>query len=174
MTLTPIRRLFQFVEPFQNTALLDVVSMWTCVCLQLMNSGTASAEDAVIRFEDVTSASQLATHLEKRPATRPWRYAHGAAWGDIDNDGRPDLYVGAFAGRARDQNPLHSRRQCFEVRVEAASIRLAGRLEMGKDRTPKTRNPFRKLLCLKSPALGCVFVHGDNSVGKSLVARLNG
>lgn len=51
------------------------------------------------RFEDVTESSGIAAVLEKMPGKRSWRYAHGAAWGDVDGDGRPDLFAGAFAGR---------------------------------------------------------------------------
>ncbi len=50
-------------------------------------------------FEDVTESSGLAAQFENAPGKRPWRYAHGAAWGDVDGDGRPDLFAGAFAGR---------------------------------------------------------------------------
>lgn len=52
-----------------------------------------------IVFEDVTAKSGLASHLEKKAGHKPWRYGHGAGWGDVNGDGRPDLYVGAFAAR---------------------------------------------------------------------------
>ncbi len=52
-----------------------------------------------IAFEDVTESSGLGAVFERMPGKRPWRYAHGAAWGDVDGDGRPDLFAGAFAGR---------------------------------------------------------------------------
>jgi hypothetical protein len=42
-----------------------------------------------------------------RPYLKNWELGHGAAWGDVDNDGRPDLYFGAFADRPmwREPNP---------------------------------------------------------------------
>lgn len=58
----------------------------------------ANAQD-VFTFEDVTESSGLAKFLEHPEGRRPWRYAHGAAWGDVDQDGRPDLFAGAFAAR---------------------------------------------------------------------------
>ena len=59
----------------------------------------ASAETPIV-FEDMTKSTGLAEVLEAGPAHRAWRYAHGAGWGDVDGDGRPELYVGAFAARA--------------------------------------------------------------------------
>ena len=55
--------------------------------------------DEPFAFEDVTESVGLAAQFENVPGKRPWRYAHGAAWGDVDGDGRPDLFAGAFAGR---------------------------------------------------------------------------
>lgn len=82
-----------------------------------------------IRFEDVTVSSGLAAHLENVPGRRPWRYAHGAAWGDVDGDGRPDLFAGAFAGRkwfAGDDSPIPNHlilnRATGFVRAEAESV----------------------------------------------------
>lgn len=53
-----------------------------------------------IQFEDVSDSAGLNRVLEGDGSHRPWRYAHGAAWGDVDGDDRPDLFVGAFAARA--------------------------------------------------------------------------
>lgn len=52
-----------------------------------------------LTFDDITETSGLEAVLERMPGKRPWRYAHGAAWGDVDGDGRPDLFAGAFAAR---------------------------------------------------------------------------
>ena len=48
-----------------------------------------------IRFEDVTAATGLA------PFLKDWRLAHSASWGDLNGDGWPELYVGAFANVPR-------------------------------------------------------------------------
>lgn len=47
-----------------------------------------------VRFEDVTRAVGLEQYLDG------WQRGHGAAWGDVTGNGRPDLYIGAFADRA--------------------------------------------------------------------------
>jgi hypothetical protein len=65
--------------------------------LSLCANGLIAAPPFV--FEDVTAATGLTALLEGDGTHRPWRYAHGAGWGDFDGDGRPDLYIGAFAAR---------------------------------------------------------------------------
>lgn len=65
------------------------------VCLLGYNLSAAEP----FRFEDATEKAGLAKFLENHPQHRAWRYAHGAGWGDVNGDGRPDLYIGAFAGR---------------------------------------------------------------------------
>jgi hypothetical protein len=44
----------------------------------------------VPRFDDVTAARGLSTEL---PTDQGTSHAEGAAWGDVDGDGYPDLYV---------------------------------------------------------------------------------
>ena len=48
-----------------------------------------------IRFKDVTSETGLEEHL------KTWRLSHAASWGDLNGDGWPELYIGAFANRPR-------------------------------------------------------------------------
>ena len=114
----------------------------------------ARAENSVtIRFEDVTDRLGLGELLE-RPANnaRPWRYAHGAAWGDVDGDDRPDLFLGAFTrphwfGDERSPSPnmlLLNGAQRFSlhrdetVRAKDQQARCAGALDSGRER-PGTR-----------------------------------
>ena len=55
----------------------------------LLFHGSSSAE---IRFEDVTQKAGLIEPLKGI-------MGHGGAFGDVDGDGLPDLYVGGFADR---------------------------------------------------------------------------
>jgi hypothetical protein len=68
-----------------------------CTLVLVICGSTPAAEP--FTFEEVSGSTGLKQHLEGDAKTRPWRYAHGAAWGDVDDDGRPDLFLGAFAAR---------------------------------------------------------------------------
>ena len=60
-----------------------------------------------IRFEDVTHSTGLAPHLVG------WTRGHAAAWGDADGNGRPDLYIGAFADQGFDSPDAPSPNMLF-------------------------------------------------------------
>lgn len=74
-------------------------TMQVALTIAVVFSSTQVFAAEPIVFEDVTARAGLAKVLETVPGQRPWRYAHGAGWGDVNGDGRPDLYIGAFAGR---------------------------------------------------------------------------
>lgn len=93
----------------------------------LLFAAPSAAEDT-IRFKDVTDQVGLHAHLGV------WRLAHGAAWGDADGDGRPDLYMGTFADRPRYglkdapiPNPLFLNREEGFVLSAERSVRLEGK-----------------------------------------------
>jgi hypothetical protein len=82
---------------------------------------------APIVFEDVTKKVGIAGHVER------WELAHGAAWGDVNGNGRPDLYIGAFANRpifrepgAPDPNMLILNQPDGFVRDEQPSLEFGG------------------------------------------------
>ncbi|MGI9014220.1 MAG: CRTAC1 family protein [Phycisphaerales bacterium] len=60
---------------------------------------TAIAEPQAPTFEDVSEKLGILAH------TKNWQLGHGAAWGDANGDGRPDLYLGAFADRPVFRQP---------------------------------------------------------------------
>ena len=56
----------------------------------LLTGGLVSSVNAEANaWEDVSTASGMAGPLDNS-------YVHAAAWGDIDNNGWPDLFAGTF------------------------------------------------------------------------------
>lgn len=81
------------------------MSRYLVFSISVLLCAAALAEEQPFVFEDVSATTGIAAHLEGNGHCRAWRYAHGAGWGDVDSDGRPDLYVGAFAARPWYQGP---------------------------------------------------------------------
>jgi hypothetical protein len=64
--------------------------------------GTTSGR---VTFEDVTGATGLGALSSA--------YSHAAAWGDVNGDGRPDVYVGTFTDSARHDGQALSPNRLF-------------------------------------------------------------
>lgn len=71
---------------------LAVVAGW------LLLTGTMNLAEAQFVFRDVGDEAGLFPHVSKIAG-------HSAAWGDIDGDGWPDLYVSTFGGHPYDSKP---------------------------------------------------------------------
>ncbi len=84
-------------------------------------------EKSPLQFKEVTAEVGLAKPLHD------WKIAHAGAWGDVNGDGRPDLYLGAFADRRKvfggDDAPppnmlfLSHRRRLQAVAGEVGALR---------------------------------------------------
>jgi enediyne biosynthesis protein E4 len=83
-------------------ALMSNLGKWIAttgiVALTAAVSVQALAQPA-IEFEDITEAVGLHEHLAR------WELGHGGAVGDVTGNGRPDLYIGAFADRPVYEDP---------------------------------------------------------------------
>jgi hypothetical protein len=103
-------------------------SHWLGIAVIAASIGLSRAAAAgEIKFQDVTDTLGLSSW-------RGYQYGHGAAWGDADGDGLPDLYIGAFASYPpyhTDNPPIPNmlflnRTNRFEIAPEH-SVRLDGR-----------------------------------------------
>lgn len=80
--------------PFKTIITYLVVMIISCHCKTLHVSNESKAKAiGPIAFRDVTVSVGLNELLKGVNG-------HGAAWGDINNDGYPDLFVGTFANHA--------------------------------------------------------------------------
>ena len=105
------------VRPIRSLAAAAAVALSAAPCI-----------GGELSFDDVTAEAGLAGPLAL------WRVSHGAAWGDVDGDGRPDLYLGAFADRPLYDspdppipNPLFLNRPDGFVLSEETAVRFEGR-----------------------------------------------
>jgi hypothetical protein len=86
----------------QTTRRLTPAGLSIAVWLTLTSLGVAQSSESVLRpiqFEDVARKAGLI------PAANNIQ-AHGAGWGDVDNDGWPDLYVATFHYQGTGPNVL--------------------------------------------------------------------
>lgn len=82
---------------------MSVRTDWSRFWLPLVGSwlwliGTTNFAEAQFVFRDVGDEAGLFPHVSKIAG-------HSAAWGDIDGDGWPDLYVSTFGGHPYDSKP---------------------------------------------------------------------
>lgn len=92
----------------------------------ICGTATAVAAPPFFVFEDVGDAAGLFPHVGGIAG-------HGAAWGDVDNDGWPDLYVGAFGGKSSPPktNQLFLNHDGKFTRDDQAALRITGRANGG-------------------------------------------
>ena len=136
----------------------DMNKKYEILAALLLCTGLAS-QAGDIRFEDVNDATGLTPHL------KTWRLAHAASWGDLDADGWPELYLGAFADPPRwtegplpnmllrneqgrrftldDQSALQLKDEHARTsQVLQADLDQDGDLDMMVATHPSKRNPF--------------------------------
>ena len=75
-------------KTFLSTLFVSAMAAW-------ISPASAQDNSNPIRFEDAADKLGLTSIL------KDWELGHGAGWGDVDGDGRPDLYFGAFADRPK-------------------------------------------------------------------------
>ena len=93
----------------------------TLSVVALALTAPAPAADPVFVFRDVAAEAGLS------PALAGAR-GHGAAWGDADGDGRPDLYVGTFATGGGPTNRFFRNAGGGKYTLDAAgNLRIASR-----------------------------------------------
>ena len=98
------------------------------MCLRCVSLGLAvlflwnhaSAEEPFFQFRDVTKRSGLFPTVQGI-------HAHGAAWGDVDGDGRPDLYVGTFHKPDSRANLLFLNRSSGFIAREDSATHISSR-----------------------------------------------
>lgn len=77
-----------------NSILASCIIATAChAASPIAHAQAEKSEGSELKFKDVTEEVGIASHLKN------WTVAHSGSWGDINGDGRPELYLGAFADR---------------------------------------------------------------------------
>ncbi len=96
-----------------------VFSRLSTVFLAMGLAGCSPSEKTLMMFEDITGASGLGAYEGM---------THGAAWGDYDGDGRPDLYV------TNHLKPAMLFRNLGGGRFEKVTAQVLGEGDLGGDK----------------------------------------
>lgn len=141
--------------------LVGTVAVVAVVAVVLWSRGGDAATGSPIRFVDATVAAHLTSRV---PSHDPLKgaYVHSAAWGDVNGDGYPDLYVGTFTG----EKPSY-------YRVRGAKAPAPNRLFLNNRDGTFSLASGQAPVALMGRSAGAVFVDLDDDGRLDLVVSEN-
>ncbi len=95
---------------------LTVIIATTCLLTEVAEPASAAPPESFFTFKDAGDETGLFPHVGGIAG-------HGVAWGDVDGDGWPDLYVGTFGGHPYGSKPnqlFRNRQGRFELDPQPA------------------------------------------------------
>lgn len=91
------------------------------LALQLATTGARPSQVPTLRFEDIAAAAGVSGPLSLS-------YVHTSSWGDVDEDGWPDLFVGTFVtGPTQVPDKLLMNREGSFVDAGQDAVEISGR-----------------------------------------------